>query len=157
ARDDDAGGNWTTVDSVPAPRMTTDVPLTTAGVWSYRVRCVFDDGTVSAWSSLIGLNLHGLSLAPGDVTNLHIRSVDGQTVLDWTIVNDQRILFYEIRKGTSWESGLIVAGAVAQPPWATTGDGTYHVRAYVLSPFGARIYSTGNASITVAGAITVRN
>jgi hypothetical protein len=98
---------------------------------------VFSDGTVSTWSSLTGLTLLGLSLPPGDVTNLHLRSVDGQTVLDWTVVDDPRILLItrsaRARPGTpAWSS----ATTVAQPPWAVTGDGTYHVRAYVLSPFG---------------------
>lgn len=157
AQDQDAGGPWTPVDSVPVPRMTTDVPLTAAGVWGYRVRCVFDDGTVSAWSTLTGLTLQGLSLPPADVTNLHLRSVDGQTVLDWTVVDDPRILNYEIRKGTTWDTSLVVGDAVAQPPWAVTGDGTYHVRAYVLSPFGVRIYSKADASLLVGGSIIVRN
>jgi len=157
ARDDDAGGDWATVDSVPVPRMTTDVALTTAGIWSYRVRCVFSDGTVSTWTSLLELALAGLGVAPGDVTNLHIRAVDGQTVLDWTIVSDPRLLFYEVRKGTSWDTGLVVGDAVTQPPFPTTGDGTYHVRAYVLSPFGARVYSTDDASIDVSDSIISRN
>jgi hypothetical protein len=140
-RDDDVGGPWVTVDSVPPPRTSTDVPLINAGVWSFRVRCVFSDGTVSAWVSLIGLNLAGLTFPPDDITNLHLKAVDGQTVLDWNIVADQRLIDYEIRKGTSWDTGLVVGDVVSQPPWATTGDGTYHVRAYVLSPFGIRIYS----------------
>jgi hypothetical protein len=94
---------------------------------------------------------------PGDVTNLHLRSVDGQTVLDWTIVSDQRTLYYEVRKGTTWDTGLLVGDAVAQTPWPTTGDGTYHVRAYILSPFGARIYSVTNAEISITGSIISRN
>jgi hypothetical protein len=157
ARDEDAGGPWTPVDSVLVPRMTTDIPLPAAGVWGYRVRCVFSDGTVSTWSSLTGLTLLGLSLPPGDVTNLHLRSVDGQTVLDWTVVDDPRILNYEIRKGSTWDTSLVVGDTVSQPPWAVTGDGTYHVRAYVLSPFGTRIYSKADASLLVGDSIVVRN
>lgn len=156
-RDDDAGGAFVAVATVPAPQTTADVALISAGVWSFRVRCLFTDGTASDWASLIGLQLAGLSSAPGDVTNLHIRTLDGQTVLDWTTVVDPRTITYEIRKGTSWDTGLVVADAVAQPPWAVTGDGTYHVRAYVLSPFGVRIYSTATTSITVADSVIARN
>jgi hypothetical protein len=156
-RDDDTGGPWVTVDSVPIPRTTADVSLVAAGVWSFRVRCIFSDGTFSDWASLIGLSLQGLTFPPGDITNLHQHSVDGQTVLDWTPVNDQRILYYEVRKGSSWDTGLVVGDAVSQPPWPTTGDGSYHVRAYVLSPFGLRIYSVATASITIAGSIIERN
>lgn len=156
-RDDGAGGAFRTVDSVPAPRTSCDVPLIAAGVWSVRVRCVFNDGTVSAWASLLGLNLSGLTFAPGDVTNLHRHAIEGQTVLDWTPVVDQRILFYEVRKGTSWDTGLVVGPAVPAPPWPTTGDGTYHVRAYIMSPFGVRIYSVATASITISDSIITRN
>jgi hypothetical protein len=156
-RDDNAGGDWVAAASVPVPGTTADVPLISAGVWSFRVRCIFDDGTVSAWSSLVGLTLAGLTIAPGDVTNLHLRSVDGQTVLDWTIVSDQRTLYYEVRKGTTWDTGLLVGDAVAQTPWPTTGDGTYHVRAYILSPFGTRIYSATDAEITITDSIISRN
>lgn len=156
-RDDDAGGAFQTVLTVAAPHTLADVPLISAGTWSFRVRCLFDDGTVSGWTSLLGLRLQGLSAAPANVTNLHIVSVDGQTVLDWTIVNDARILFYEVRKGTTWDTGLVVGDAVAQPPWVTTGDGTYFVAAYVLSPFGSRIYSVTPVSIAVAGSIISRN
>ncbi len=156
-RDDDTGGSWVTVDSVPVPRTSTDIPLIAAGVWSFRVRCIFDVGQPSSWSSLIGLNFSGLTFATGDVTNLHIHSVDGQTVLDWTIVDDPRLLNYEIRKGTSWDTGLTVGSTVADRPWPTTGDGTYHIRAYVLSPFGIRIYSLNTASITIADSIISRN
>ena len=156
-RDDDVAGDWVTVDSVPVPRTTTDVPLIAAGVWSFRVRCIFRDGTVSAWASLLLLNLSGLAAAPGDILNLHLKSVDGQTVLDWSIVDDQRTIYYEIRKGTSWDTGLVVGDVVTQPPWPTTGDGTYHVRAYVLSPFGIRIYSVNTSSITITDSIISRN
>lgn len=156
-RDDDAGGAWTAADSVLPPRTSAAVALIAAGVWSFRVRCIFDGGAVSDWVSLIGLNLAGLTYAPADITNLHFRIVDGQTVLDWTVVSDQRLLAYEVRKGSSWDTGLVVGPAVAEPPWPTTGDGTYHVRAYVLSPFGVRIYSVATASIAIAGSIIARN
>jgi len=156
-RDNDAGGDWVTVEFVPAPRARADVPLIAAGIWSFRVRCVFSDGDVSAWTSLLMLNLSGLTSPPGDITNLHFRSVDGQTHLDWTPVVDKRLLNYEVRKGTSWDTGLVVGDAVTQPPWPTTGDGTYHVRAYILSPFGIRIYSVETATIAISDSIISRN
>lgn len=155
--DNDANGLWTPVASVLPPNISADVPLIAAGSWSFRVRCVFNDGTVSAWSSLNGLSLAGLSAMPDDIVNLHQHSVDGQTVLDWDDVTDHRTVYYEVRKGTSWDTGLVVGDVVTQPPWPTTGDGNYHVRAYVLSPFGVRVYSAATASITIAGSIIARN
>jgi hypothetical protein len=46
------------VGTVP-PQRQSDVPIIAAGVWSFRVRCLFSDGTFSNWTSLIGLNLAG--------------------------------------------------------------------------------------------------
>ncbi len=155
--DNDGGGVWTTVASVLPPHTSVDVPLTSAGSWTYRVRCIFADGTVSNWVTTSQLSLLGLTFPPGDITNLHQRSVDGQTVLGWDTVQDQRTVYYEVRKGTSWDTGLVVGDVVTQPPWPTTGDGTYHIRAYVLSPFASRIYSVTTSSITIAGSIISRN
>lgn len=156
-RDDDGGGSWVTVDSVLPPHTSSDVSLIASGNWSFRVRCIFADGTASAWASLINIYLAGLAGPPGNVTNLHQRSVAGQTNLGWDIVNDRRLLRYEVRKGTNWDTGLVVGNAVAQPPWPTTGDGTYHVRAYILTAFGDRVYSPATASITIADSIISRN
>jgi hypothetical protein len=152
-----ASGPWVTVDSVPVPRTSSDVPLIAAGSWNFRVRCKFENGQASDWTSLLGLTLAGLASSPGDVTNLHLRTVDGQTVLDWTIIIDQRILSYEVRKGSSWDVALVVGDVISQPPWPTTGDGTYWVRGYILSPFGVRIYSLNSASITITDSIIARN
>lgn len=156
-QDDDHGGPWVTVDSVLPPYTSVDVPLVSAGSWSFRVRCIFNDGSASDWASLVGLSLVGLSSVPGDITNLHQLSVAGQAVLDWDTVTDQRAIYYEVRKGNSWDTGLVVGDVVTQPPWPTTGDGSYFVRAYVLSPFGVRIYSADAASIAIAASIIPRN
>jgi len=156
-KSDDVGGPWTNVASVLPPHTSADIPYGASGVWSFRVRCIFTDGTASDWTSLLGLSLRGLTSVPGDVTNLHQHAVDGRTVLDWTIVDDPRTITYEVRKGSSWDTGLVVGDVVAQPPWPTTGDGTYHVKAYVLTPFGVRIYSPDDASIAIAGSIFARN
>lgn len=157
SQDVDNGAPWVTVDSVLPPSTAVDVPISRAGVFSFQVRCIFSDGNASAWSTLSNLALAALSTPPLDVTNLHQRAVDGQTVLDWSIVEDRRLLNYEIRKGSTWDTSLVVGDVVSQPPWATTGDGTYHVRAYVLSPFGTRIYSVDDTSIDIADSVTSRN
>jgi hypothetical protein len=116
------------------------VPLIAAGGLELSGSLHVSDGTGLGLVVAARADPGGLTIAPGDVTNLHLRSVDGQTVLDWTIVVDQRTLNYEVRKGTSWDTGLVVGDVVAQPPWPTTGDGTYHVRAYSVA-VRTRIYS----------------
>lgn len=157
-QDVDNSGPWVTVPPGVAPPATSiAVPISRAGVFSFRVRCLFVDGSASAWATIANANLLALSTAPGNVTNLHQRSVDGQTVLDWSTVEDRRLLSYEIRKGSAWDTSLTVGETVAQPPWATLGDGTYHVRAFALSPFGTRVYSEATATIAIGDSIISRN
>lgn len=156
-QDDDIGGEWTTVDSVLPPKTSIDIPFVSSGAWSFRVRCMFQDGTASDWATLSGLSLLGLTVAPSDVVNLHQRNVDGQSVLDWNIVIDKRSIYYEIRKGSSWETGLLIEGALTQPPWTTTGDGTYWIRSYILSPFNEKIYSAGESFISITDSVLTRN
>lgn len=150
-------GLWTTVGSAIPPATTFDVVLSKAGIFSFRVRCVFDDGTVSNWTSIESLNLAALSAVPADVTNLHQRAVDSQTVLDWSVVEDPRTIYYEFRKGSTWDTGLVVGDAISQPPWAPVGDGTYFLKAYILSPFGTKIYSDTATSILLSDSVVSRN
>lgn len=154
-RDDNVGGDYKTV-ATPT-ETTVDLEIIDAGVWSYRVRSLFNDGTWSNWTTKAANTFLGLVAPPDDITNLHQYAVDGKAALAWSVVEDQRTIAYEVRKGTTWEAGLTVGDAVSQPPWPTAGDGTYHIRAYVISPYGARIYSVNDASITITDSIFIRN
>jgi hypothetical protein len=156
-RDDATSTDFRTVATVTAPATTVDLPLVNAGVWSYRVRALYEGHAPSSWVTSAGNSFEGLTSAPDDITNLHERLLDGQTHLAWTPIIDRRTLHYEIRKGSTWDTGLLVGDEVAQPPWPATGDGTYFLRAYVLSPYGARIYSAGTASILIGDTIKARN
>lgn len=154
-RDDNVSGDYKTVKTTTDT--TVDLEIIDAGVWSYRVRSLFVGGTYSNWTTKASNTFQGLVAAPDDVTNLHQYAVDGKAALAWSTVEDQRTIAYEVRKGTTWDTGLTVGDAVTQSPWATAGDGTYHVKAYVVSPYGARIYSINDASITITDSIFVRN
>lgn len=156
-QDVDNGGDWAIVGSVAPPATTIDIPITRAGVVSFRVRCIFQGGAASTWASIENVNILALSTPPTDIKNLHQRTVDGQTALDWAVLDDKRLIYYEVRKGSTWDTALVVGDAITQPPWSTTGDGIYHVRPYVLSPFGARIYSENAVSISIVDSILSRN
>jgi hypothetical protein len=155
-RDDDVTGSFVTVDSVLPPATSSQLPLIAAGVWSFRVRCIFTDGTASDWVTLDHLTLHGLSAAPGAIANLRDTYISGRNFLSWDSPIDPRIIPIEIRKGASFGSAQIIADA-AISPWQTVGDDLYWVTAYVTSPFGVRAYSTPPQSIQISNSVDLQN
>jgi hypothetical protein len=83
--------------------------------------------------------------------------VSGRSELDWDPVVDPRGPFYEMRKGASWDAALVVSDALAQPRFQTVGDDTYWVAAYVLTPFGTRVYSVTKESLSITGTVLIDN
>lgn len=156
---DDIAGNsgWTQAGTVAPPTTTFNVPVIDVGQWGFRVRCLFDDGTVSAWATLSPVVMDGLLTTPADVANFRWSYVTGRSELDWDPVIDPRGILYEMRKGASWDAGLTVGDAIAQPRFQTIGDETYWVAAYVISPFGARIYSVTKQSLTLTDSVLTDN
>lgn len=148
--------NWQLFAVLPYPQMTSKVPLLSPGIWSFRVRFVFDDGTFSTWTSLNGLSLLGLTGAPDDVQNIRGAAfVDNTGSIAWDEVTDYRPVRYAVRKGDNWESGLEL-GTVAHPPFAAHGNGRYLVKAYV-GPDSSRSYSIHAAVVDITGASLVAN
>lgn len=155
-RDDNAGGDWVNVDPVLPPATRAAIPLISAGVWSFRVRCLFTDGTASDWVVLDHISLLGLARAPGPVQNLRNTYITGRTHLAWDMAIDPRIVQVEIRKGSSFEAAQIITDA-ATSPWQTVGDDLYWVTAYVTTPFGARVYATPQQSIEIQDSVALEN
>lgn len=155
-RDDNSNGAFVTVDSVAPPHTETQLPLPAAGVWSYRVRCLFTGGSASSWTLLDHLTLDGLSRAPDPIANLRQTFISGRSFLSWDNPIDPRVIPIEIRKGQSFASAQIVEDA-AVSPWQTVGDDTYWVSAYAVSPFGTRIYAAPDQSIAITGSVAIEN
>ncbi|MEN6535656.1 MAG: host specificity factor TipJ family phage tail protein [Bryobacteraceae bacterium] len=155
-RDDNADGPWARIDTVVPPRTGSDVPLIAAGVWSFRVRCIFVDGTTSDWTELATLFLQGLSVVPAPVANLRNTFISGRQFLSWDPPIDVRTIPIEIRKGSSFESAQIIEDA-AVSPWQTVGDDLYWVTAYAVSPFGVRVYAAPAQSILIEDSVTTQN
>lgn len=156
SRDDNVEGPWVGADSVTPPRMRSDVPLVSAGIWSFRIRCVFTDGTVSDWVALDHLTLLGLARPPDPVLNLRNTYITGRMHLAWDRAVDPRTIGIEIRKGSSFEAAQIVTDDAVNP-WQTVGDDIYWVTSYVTSPFGVRIYSDPKQSIEIERSVALEN
>jgi hypothetical protein len=147
---------WQPFAVLPYPQFVARLPLIAPGVWSFRVRFLFDDSTFSDWATLSNLTLLGLTGAPDDVQNIRGAAyVDDNTSIAWDEVVDYRPIRYAVRKGDSWESGLEL-GTIAHPPFAAHGNGRYLVKAYA-GPDASRAYSVNAAVVEIAGVSLVRN
>jgi hypothetical protein len=98
-----------------------------------------------------GLALYAL---PADVQNLTSNYLAGLTQLFWDAVPDFRLLDYEVRLGTSWNSATFV-GRTPTARFIPYIDGNYLVSAHYRAPNGDDVYSANAASIAVVnGALT---
>ena len=66
---------------------------------------------------------------PGDVTGLSWYFLDGHARLFWTAVTWVREITYELRLGTSWNTGIVL-GNTAYTTTDAAGNGTYWIAAY---------------------------
>lgn len=155
----DAAARWVTVATVSYPTTVYDVPLIASGLWSYRVRSLFSDGTSSAWSTLSTLNLLGLLTPPDAVENFRssYNKQTGRVYLTWDALDDNRGILYEIRKGASWDAALVVGERITQPKFETVGDDTYWIAPYVITPFAQKIYSDTKHSLALTGSVLTQN
>ena len=153
---DQPGTDWARLAVVPWPQFTLDVPLISPGVWSFRVRFLFEDNDFSSWTEISYVTLLGFSGVPDDVQNIRASAyVDSNVSIAWDEVVDYRPVRYAVRKGDTWASGLEL-GTIAHPPFAAHGNGTYLVKAYVGSDL-AKTYSVNAAICTIAGSSLVSN
>lgn len=150
------GVNWQPASPRFESSTSVDLYDLAAGDWGFRVRAMDGFGRPSTWVTIEYFTLLGINRPPADPQNIRGSAyVDSNTSISWDEIEDVRPIRYAIRKGDSWEAGLEL-GTVAHPPFAAIGNGSYHVKSYT-GPDGARIYSTGTASIEITGATLVRN
>ena len=155
---DDADGIWKDAGSAAGNARTLFIPDLVSGTWSFRVRAIFSDGSFSNWAPLSHQVLLGIADIPlADVTNLRTSYQDNTSALTWDEITDFRDVRYEIRKGDSWESALVLVGDQAHPPFATYGDGTYWIAAVARPIPGVITYSTNPVSLAIAGSVLVAN
>ena len=95
--------------------------------------------------------LYGVQSSVSDVTGLVNFFRQGRTVIKWDLLNDPRLIEYEIRKGTNYESAQIL-GKIITNEFTTDGDGTYWITAYA-----GNVYSENPSSILIEGSTLVEN
>lgn len=109
----------------------------------------------TAWIDVLTLGGEG-DIPLGNIANLRATFRDNTSALDWDETSDFRSPRYEIRRGVDWATAQTL-GDVAHPPFATQGNGTYHVAAVLRQADGAVLYSPDPAAIAIAGDTLVAN
>lgn len=92
-----------------------------------------------------------------DVENFVSSYVGNITYFDWDIVDDFRSpIFYEIRKGATWDAGQFV-GTFAHPHVPAIGDDNYWIKAVCTPTAGLVVYSENAIQISIAGSVVPLN
>lgn len=68
----------------------------------------------------------GMNYAPEPITNLVSYISEDKTYIEWSEVPDDRAIYYEIRKGDSWDNSIVIA-KVTNTKYQITSSGTYWV------------------------------
>ncbi|BBE50909.1 hypothetical protein OYT1_ch1352 [Ferriphaselus amnicola] len=91
-----------------------------------------------------------------NVTGLSNAYRNGQTLLSWQLVTDFRTVDYEIRRGTNWQTAIVL-GRTPLTEFVIAQNGTYWVAAHYSNAQGVTAYSATPVDITIGGAILPAN
>lgn len=149
---------WYDNQTVSAPQQFTDYNHILLGTYSFRVRAKFEDKTASSWTELNSKDITAPHLTSplADVQNVRTAYVDGVTAIRWDQITDFRQVLYEIRRGDTWESALLM-GTFAQAPFAAHGLGIYWIAAVTRPIQGVVVYSPNPVELIITGSRLVDN
>ncbi|MCM2503068.1 fibronectin type III domain-containing protein [Aureimonas altamirensis] len=100
-----AQGSWRVIATTPASQPNYIATDLENGIYAFRVRAIFENGTFSNWLQSEDINTTALTNPPDDVTNFNIASIDRTSTLSWNSVANAS--YYEIR----------FAGEDVEPLW----------------------------------------
>ncbi|HWR42551.1 host specificity factor TipJ family phage tail protein [Sporomusa sp.] len=124
--------------------------VTTGGAYTFTVRAKNLAGFYSSMLTLTG----NVTAEPTDIATFAVsqHSLD-RTFLDftWTANSDTDLAYYEIRKGTNWDAGTVVATQLKTATYSAAATAT-GAAAYLIKAFNAAGYGSVNAK---AAAITI--
>ena len=139
-------GNWSedTTNSLDY-----DILNTAPGLFEVEVTAIGVFGTASRSSTKASLQALGKTAPPTDVTNLtaSVDAVIGVT-LNWNAVPDLDVSYYEVRQGSSWDTGVVIGKVAATTlKVGTIIGGTTYYRVKAVDTTGN--YSVNSPRVTV--------
>ncbi len=148
------GANWSTAAVVATKLKTAEysAPATSSGATTYLIKAVNAAGyaSVNAKAAALTINFNPTQPATGSV--MQDPKDKSVIVISWGNVTDADLLYYEIRRGTSWSTGTkIFEGKETSFRFPITTNGTYpfmvcskNVGGYYSSPLNLSIAATIN-------------
>lgn len=111
---DDDGASWQLAGDTTGSGLSINNGLVKDTTYKITVTSVSVDGmeTAIALSPQSQITVFGKQLRPSDVTSFLVNQNRDTMKFGWVEVNDEDLYGYEIRKGSTWESGQVVATGI---------------------------------------------
>lgn len=156
------GTAWKQGPIVPAPQTTAEVRGLIAGVYTFRVRGLFDDDGFSSWATTAAFSADMLNNPPPDVEDFAISVLGDTSTLTWAAVNRAGVT-YEIRfssidnTSVGWNSATpLMVGLSGTSVQAPSMVGSYLIKAVLqngLKSLNASIVATNIAGLADLNAV----
>lgn len=130
---------WRNGPTVDGAVNTSSIRKIIPGLYSVRVRSIFEDGTFSAWNTSAVYNASALLNPPPDVTDFRISTLGDYSTLSWSPVIGGTGITYQIRfspllTGVTWNSAVPLFPSVSTTSvQVPTAVGTYLIKARLIS------------------------
>ena len=127
------GGAWRTIGTRPSAQTSASVSALSDGIYAFRVRSIFEDGSFSSWVTSEDISTTSLLEPPANVTGFNIAVIGDISTLSWNAVSNAA--HYEIRfvpEGTDpvWNSATpLVPQASGTSVQVPTMVGSYLIKA----------------------------
>lgn len=148
---DDSGTSWRLMGETTGGSFSINNGLLKDSAYKVAVTSVTQDGQETSISSSPQSNITvlGKQLLPSNVTSFLVNQSRDSILFGWSEVNDEDLYGYEIRKGSTWASGVVVATGIRHTTSLKTdlvvgADQSYWIKA---------IDTSGNYSETATEAV----
>jgi hypothetical protein len=158
----DAPDSWTSAASVGNTVTSVEIRRLESGVYTVRVRCIFDTGNFSNWAYAPAKATTEYTTPPPDVQNFRISTMGDSSILRWDEVDGVGIS-YELRYAAdavtepTWNSAIPLTTAVGNNTQFGTRTGTFFIKArkpWGLTSANATLLYTNVASLTGINFVT---
>lgn len=143
-RDTITGPRFVAVGSTPASQTNFTLDRLEAGIYAFRVRAIFTDGTFSGWATSPAVRTDALLSPPPNVTGFQISVLGDLSTLTWDQALAPGLSHYEIRfvpegAAVEWNSATPLLPRIASTSaQVATQIGSYLIKAVLLSGLRSR-------------------
>lgn len=147
---------WVASGSVLAEVQTLTIRKLDSGLYTVRIRAVFQDGTFSRWVQSAVFKANALTTSPPQVTNFRISSIGSLSTLTWDKILNNSGLRYDVRfstllTGATWNTASpLLSNIDATSAQVQTMIGTYLIKAKLINGL-----SSTNATVITSSILSL--